>query len=45
MGVYKISQKAEIDLTKIYEYGIESFGLKQAKSYLISFSTRFIYYL
>jgi toxin ParE1/3/4 len=35
MGVYKISQKAEIDLAKIYEYGIEIFGVKQAKSYLI----------
>jgi toxin ParE1/3/4 len=35
MGVYKISQKAEIDLAKIYEYGIETFGVKHAKSYLI----------
>jgi toxin ParE1/3/4 len=31
MGVYKISQKAEIDFVKIYEYGIEIFGVKQAK--------------
>jgi toxin ParE1/3/4 len=35
MAVYKISQKAEIDLAKIYEYGIETFGVKHAKSYLI----------
>tara|TARA_R110002049_G_scaffold188124_4_gene356402 strand:- start:1128 stop:1418 length:291 start_codon:yes stop_codon:yes gene_type:complete len=34
MGVYKVSKKAEIDLTKIYEYGIETFGLKQAQTYL-----------
>lgn len=35
MGVYKVSVKAEIDLAKMYEYGIETFGLKQAKSYLL----------
>lgn len=34
MGVYKVSRKAEIDLAKMYEYGIETFGLKQAKGYL-----------
>ncbi|WAC02479.1 type II toxin-antitoxin system RelE/ParE family toxin [Lacinutrix neustonica] len=34
MGVYKISRKAEIDLAKMYEYGIETFGLKQAQGYL-----------
>ena len=35
MGVYKVSGKAEIDLAKMYEYGIETFGLKQAKAYLL----------
>jgi len=35
MGAYKISGKAEIDLTKMYEYGIEMFGLKQAQTYLL----------
>jgi len=35
MGVYKLSRKAEIDLVKMYEYGIETFGLKQAKIYLL----------
>ncbi|TPN88832.1 type II toxin-antitoxin system RelE/ParE family toxin [Aquimarina algicola] len=35
MGVYKVSRKAEIDLAKMYEYGIETFGLKQAKDYLL----------
>ena len=34
MGIYKLSGKAEIDLAKMYEYGIERFGLKQAKIYL-----------
>ncbi len=35
MGVYKVSRKAEMDLAKMYEYGIETFGLKQAKDYLL----------
>ncbi len=35
MGVYKVSRKAEIDFAKMYEYGIETFGLKQAKDYLL----------
>jgi len=35
MGVYKISRKAEIDLANIYEYGIETFGMKHAKNYLL----------
>lgn len=34
MGVYRLSKKAEIDVAKIYEYGIETFGLKQAQAYL-----------
>ncbi|MBL7558931.1 type II toxin-antitoxin system RelE/ParE family toxin [Olleya sp. YSTF-M6] len=34
MGVYKVSGKAESDLAKKYEFGIETFGLKQAQSYL-----------
>lgn len=35
MGVYKVSGKAESDLTKMYEYGIEAFGLKHAQEYLL----------
>ena len=35
MGVYRISRKAEIDLAKLYEYGIETFGLQQAKLYVL----------
>ncbi len=41
MGVYKVSGKAEIDLTNIYEYGIETFGLKQAQTYLLGIHTLF----
>ena len=41
MGVYKLSRKAEIDLAKMYEYGIETFGLKQAKVYLSGIHTLF----
>ncbi|WP_010179341.1 type II toxin-antitoxin system RelE/ParE family toxin [Aquimarina agarilytica] len=41
MGVYKLSGKAEIDLAKMYEYGIETFGLKQAKAYLLGMHTLF----
>lgn len=35
MGGYKVSKKAESDLTKMYEYGIETFGIKRAKAYLL----------
>lgn len=41
MGVYKVSGKAESDLTKLYEYGIETFGLKQAQAYLIGMHDMF----
>lgn len=41
MGVYKVSGKAEIDLTKMYEYGIETFGLKQAQTYLLGMHSLF----
>lgn len=41
MGVYKVSGKAEIDLAKMYEYGIETFGLKQAQTYLLGMHTLF----
>lgn len=34
MGVYKLSRLAETDLAKIFEGGIEKFGLKQAQDYL-----------
>jgi len=41
MGVYKVSGKAEIDLTKMYEYGIETYGLKQAQTYLFGMNSLF----
>lgn len=41
MGVYKLSRKAEIDIAKMYEYGIETFGLKQAKAYVSEMHTLF----
>ncbi len=41
MGVYKVSRKAEIDLTIMYEYGIEIFGLKHAQAYLLGMHTLF----
>ncbi len=41
MGVYKVSRKAEIDLAKMYEYGIERFGLKQSQTYLLGMHTLF----
>ena len=41
MGVYKVSGKAESDLTKMYEYGIETFGLKHAQIYLFGIHDMF----
>lgn len=41
MGVYKLSIKSEIDLAKMYEYGIETFGLNQAKAYVSGMHTLF----
>jgi len=41
MGVYKVSEKAEIDLAKMYEYGIETFGLGKAQTYLLGMHTLF----
>jgi toxin ParE1/3/4 len=35
MGAYKLSRECEIDISEIYEYGIEKFGLKQAQEYVI----------
>jgi len=41
MDAYKVSRKAEIDLNRMYEYGIESFGLKQAQTYLLGMHSLF----
>ncbi len=34
MGVYKLFWIAEVDIAKMYEHGIEAFGLHQAQDYL-----------
>jgi toxin ParE1/3/4 len=41
MGAYKVSVKAETDLARMYEYGIETFGLEQAQTYLLGMHTLF----
>lgn len=41
MDVYRLSVKAEIDLSKLYEFGVERFGLKQAQTYLLGMHTLF----
>ena len=33
MGVYKLSNKSEIDLVTMYEFGISKFGLHQSQKY------------
>ena len=35
MGVYKLSNESTIDLTDIYEFGIDNFGLDQAQKYIL----------
>jgi len=35
MGVYKLSNESTIDLTDIYKFGIENFGLDQAQKYIL----------
>ncbi len=35
MGVYKLSKQCKADISDIYEYGIEKFGLNQAQDYLL----------
>lgn len=35
MGAYKLSTRCDEDLANIYEFGIDQFGLKQAKRYIL----------
>ena len=35
MGVYKLSEESKLDISDIYEYGIEKFGLNQAQDYVL----------
>jgi toxin ParE1/3/4 len=41
MAAYKLSKKAKEDIANAYEYGIEIFGLSQAKMYLAGLNDRF----
>jgi toxin ParE1/3/4 len=41
MGVYKLSTKAEFDLTVLYEYGIVKFGLTQSQKYFFAMHETF----
>ena len=41
MAVYSLFSKAAADLSRIYEYSILNFGLKQAREYLTGLHERF----
>ena len=41
MGVYKLSNKAELDLADMYEFGIYRFGLTQAQHYFLGMHETF----
>jgi toxin ParE1/3/4 len=41
MAAYSLSAKAAADLSRIHEYTILNFGLKQAREYLIGLHERF----
>ena len=41
MADYKLSSKAEFDLTVMYEFGISKFGLSQAQKYFLSMHETF----
>lgn len=41
MGAYKVSELCDKDIGHIYEYGIEKFGLNQAKKYILGLHESF----
>ena len=41
MGAYKLSNKAEIDLARMYEFGIFKFGLLQSQNYFFGMHKTF----
>ena len=41
MGTYRLSQKAEEDIIRIYQYGVMRFGETQADQYYDAFFERF----
>ncbi len=42
MADYKLSSKAEFDLTVMYEFGISKFGLLQAQKYFVEMQETFL---
>lgn len=42
MGAYRLTAKADEDLTSLYRYGIETFGLARADSYFDSIVARLV---
>jgi toxin ParE1/3/4 len=42
MTAYKLSPEAEEDLDRIYDFGIDQFGLEQANKYFDGIEQRFI---
>ena len=47
MRHYKLSSKADVDISEIYKYGINKFGISIAKSYLVglhNISNKLIFY-
>jgi len=41
MDAYRLSKECKVDISDIYEYAIETFGLNQAQEYLISLQDLF----
>tara|TARA_R110002020_G_scaffold367300_1_gene579222 strand:- start:39 stop:371 length:333 start_codon:yes stop_codon:yes gene_type:complete len=41
MGAYKLSQLCDEDIGHIYEYGIEQYGLRQVKEYIVGLHNAF----
>jgi plasmid stabilization system protein ParE len=41
MDAYKLSERCDEDLSDIYEFGIERFGLEQAKKYILGLHQTF----
>lgn len=41
MDAYKLSERSDEDLANIYEFGIEQFGLEQARKYILGLHETF----
>ena len=42
MAKYKLTEKAAADFARLYEYGIDTFGLEQAEQYTEGMEKRFV---